>query len=114
MKRKPLPGTPTRRLAPAALPFRATNNRSRGATTSAANYAVSCSSQRRLCFSGFLRLSSTTRVPAGDSPATRALRRASFPFSSFFFFFTLHRLVPTRILHHPRNFPAEEGAAFPR
>ena len=45
-----------------------------------------CLSRSGLCFSGFLRLSGMTRVPAGARPDLRARRRASVPFSSRFFF----------------------------
>jgi hypothetical protein len=44
----------------------------------------------RLCFSGFFRLSGTTRVVAGTSPAFRARLLASTPLCSFFF---LARLI---------------------
>jgi hypothetical protein len=48
------------------------------------------STQSFLCFGERLRLSGMTRVDEGDTPDTRARRRASFPASNRFFlgFFT--------------------------
>ncbi len=64
--------------------------------------------QSFLCFSGFLRLSGITRVPDGESPAFLALRRASVPAFSFFFFFRMLPLLalPVYIPSIKRNYIA--------